>query len=362
MLSSRVLAAMLLMSTVAGCAVMESRFDSDSEGIVYYLPRTLVKTTVTSDKTGVSFKFEPVNITDLGNRYALNYRNNPFFHDRLCVLLDENNGYLKSIEYASQDATPSIAVALAQLGARLSGQRPPPPSTMMVTSFRMAKEPPPPETLTFSITFDPLDPERVRRVNNEINRRLGTVDASYGLEFPDFRSVRSQHKACDGKGVCFRTKVHTAVRVVRRSNGNVEELDTVPVDVYGPVGNVDLSRAFLVEKVVRLSFKDGALEELIMKKPSEALQAAKLPLDVLDVLLAVPGNFVDGISGTKAARQAYVDELDARTKAIQSINASLDAMASRTAITPVGEGENIYKLTCQGRLTGGGGGSGGAPG
>jgi hypothetical protein len=150
--------------------------------------------------------------------------------------------------------------------------------------------------------------------------------------------------------------------VVRRSNGNVEELDTVPVDVYGPVGNVDLSRAFLVEKVVRLSFKDGALEELIMKKPSEALQAAKLPLDVLDVLLAVPGNFVDSVSGTKAARQAYVDELDARTKAIQSINASLDAMASRTAITPVGEADNLYKLTCQGRLTGGGGGSGGAPG
>src|SRR5262245_19809719 len=106
MLGLRVLAVTLLAGVVSGCAVMESRSDTDAEGIVYYLPRSLVKVTVTPGPTNVKYEFNPQTITDVSNRYALRYRNNPFFNDRLCVMLETNTGYLKSIEYASQDATP----------------------------------------------------------------------------------------------------------------------------------------------------------------------------------------------------------------------------------------------------------------
>lgn len=372
----RVLIVMLVASVVSACAVMESRFDADTEGMVYYLPRSLVKITVTSQENGdVSFGFDSDEITDVGNRYALNYRNNAFFHDRLCVLVDEN-GYLSSIEYASEDKTPKIAVALAELASEAGGGIGPrfvdPAANGQKTVFLKKVPPPPPRP--FSLRFDPLDPEKVRSANNEINRRLNLSPADgYRLEFPDLRSVRTQRQACDGKGVCFRTKIKTAVRVVKRVGASEEEVAQVEtttgssgadsgsgtgtrvggyLEVYGPVGNIDLSRAFLVEKIVRLKFTKGALTQLIMKKPSEALSAAMLPVSVLNVLLAVPSNFVDNITGTKQARDAYQNELSERVAALQSINTNLAKLAPPDRSDDSDVATGTFKLGCAGGSAG----------
>ena len=352
MLRVRVFIALLFAVPAAACAVMESRIDSDAEGIVYYVPRSLVTVTVTPRASGeVGFTFDSNNLPDIGNRYALNYRNNPFFHDRLCVTIDSTKGYLTSIEYASEDKTPAIAVALAELAGRLAGGgAPSPPATFVAPpTFAAAVQP-------FKITFDPLDADRVRQVSNEVNRRLGTPPGKYRIEFPDLRSVKPQRQACDGKGVCFRTKLQkVAVRVTRREGAYENELETqFLTDIYGPIGNLDLSRAFLVEKVVRLKFTDGALDELVMKKPSEALKAALLPLAVLDVLLAVPTNFVDKVTGTQDARQAYVTELNQRATALESINNSLNKLALREdprgeAGADAGRGsDNPFTIKCSG--------------
>jgi hypothetical protein len=353
MLRVRVLIALLFAVPAAACAVMESRFESDAEGIVYYVPRSLVKVTVTPQAGGGDplFGFTSDNIPDVANRYALTYRNNPFFHDRLCVTIDKTTGYLTSIEYASEDKTPAIAVALAELAGKLSGGPPSRPAGADEPGKERFAAPPPP----FEIRFDPLDAERIRQVNNEINRRLGAPPGTYRLEFPDLRSLKPQRQACDGKGVCFRTKIRAAARVTRRERGYEDEVVTQVVDnIYGPIGNLDLSRAFLVEKVVRLTFDDGALEKVIMKKPSEALKAALLPLSVLDVLLAVPTNFVDNVTGTKSARDAYVAELDQRVTAINGINASLNRLEARqNARADSDAGDTTFKISCQGGGSGG---------
>jgi len=350
MLRVRVLIALLFAVPAAACAVMESRFDSDVEGIVYYVPRSIVTVTVTPTAGDPTFGFASTDIPDIANRYALNYRNNPFFHDRLCVTIDKTKGYLTSIEYASEDKTPAIAVALAELAGRLGGG---PPSRSAGADEPGADKrftPPPP----FEIRFDPLDAERIRQVNNEINRRLNERPGTYRLEFPDLRSLKQQRQACDGKGVCFRTKIKAAVRVTRKEGGYENEAHSQVVDnIYGPIGNLDLSRAFLVEKVVRLTFKDGALEQVIMKKPSEALKAALLPLSVLDVLLAVPTNFVDNVTGTKSARDAYVAELDQRVTAIDSINTSLNRLDARQAARADPDaGDTPFKISCAGTGSG----------
>ena len=358
MLRVRVFIALLFAVPAAACAVMESRFDSDAEGIVYYVPRSIVTVTVTPQAGGdAQFSFTSNNIPDVANRYALSYRNNPFFHDRLCVTIDPSSGYLTSIEYASEDKTPAIAVALAELAGKLSGGRPAPAA---------AAAPPPAAAqriAPFSIKFDPLDAERVRHVNNEINRRLGLPpgSVSYRIEFPDFRSLKPQRQACDGKGVCFRTKIRAAVRVTRREGGyEDEEYSQVLNDIYGPVGNLDLSRAFLVEKVMRLTFNDGALEKVIMKKPSEALKAALLPLSVLDVLLAVPTNFVDKVTGTQDARNAYVDELNDRTTKLNNINTYLNRLADRQdphARDAGDASDTTFRISCSGTTPRGQGGT-----
>ena len=360
MLRVRVFIALLFAVPAAACAVMESRFDSDAEGIVYYVPRSIVTVTVTPQAGGdAQFSFTADHLPDVANRYALSYRSNPFFHDRLCVTIDHNTGYLTSIEYASEDKTPAIAVALAELAAKLKGGGPRPPAGT-------AAAPPPtfaaPRIAPFSIKFDPLDAERVRSVNNEINRRLGLPPGSiaYRVEFPDLRSLKPQRQACDGKGVCFRTKIQTAVRVSRRERGYEDEEYSQVLPIYGPVGNLDLTRAFLVEKVMRLTFEDGALEKVIMKKPSEALKAALLPLSVLDVLLAVPTNFVDNVTGTKATRDAYVDELNDRTTKLNNINTYLNSLADRQdphARDAGDASDTTFKISCSGTTVKGQGGT-----
>jgi hypothetical protein len=314
---------------------------------VYYLPRSLA--TVKTKRTGgeLEFKFEEQVIADVSQRYVLNYQSNPLFKDRLCVMVS-NTGYLTSIEYATEDATPRIAVALAELAAKAT----PGPSASTRSADGAREFDAPSDVPEFSLTFDPLDAQELARVGEEITRRLNPGKRTkYRIDFPDVGSLmmamRARRQTCEGKGVCFRTKINTMVRVLE----NDKAVALTTLQLVGPlVGNIDLDRVFLVEKVARLGFNNGALTDVIIKQPSQALQAAKLPLDILDVLLAVPTNFVGNLTGTKAAQDAYVASLESRTAALQRITASMQAIAQRTASENGAEEANskIFQLSCKG--------------
>jgi hypothetical protein len=325
--------------------VLESRLAPETSGVVYYLPRSLAKITTEIKDRKLTFAFAEEPIADLSQRYVLNYQGNPLFKDRLCVLV--SNGYLQSIEYASEDATPRIAVALAELAAKT---RPGPAEGAGVDSEG--------EDVKFSLTFDPLDDRDRARVGWAIAQGLGEKPARYSIDLPDAAALRLAKRArrntCDGKGVCFRTKIKTMVRVLK----NDQSIHVGTLDMVGPlVGNIDLDRVFLVEKVARLKFNNGALTGFTMKRPSQALQAAKLPLDILDVLLAVPTNFVGNLTGDKTAQDAYVASLQNRTAKLAEITASLNEIGQRTTVQEGDKAEaedsTIFKLSCNGTVPGG---------
>jgi hypothetical protein len=343
--------------------VFVSRLAPETSGIAYYLPRSLV--TVDTDRTEgtaltskTNFTFAEQTIADTRQRYVLNYQGDPFFKDRLCVVVG-TSGFLSSIEYASEDTTPRIAVALAELAAK----------TISVPSARPPGAGFAPRPITavekFSVTFDPLDTVDLDMVGNRITRELqeGSGDppgTKYSIDFPDAAALKLAKRArgqnCDGKGVCFRTKIRTMVRVLKQKDPTKDEKEAFAistVDMVGPVvGNIDLDRLFLVEKVTRLKFEEGALTEFIMRRPSQALQAAKLPLDILDVLLAVPTNFIGNLTGTKEAQEAYVTSLQNRTEALRTIQTNLAAIGARTApengVEPADS--TLFQLKCNGQL------------
>lgn len=349
----RALAALIVVALApvfSACAVMESRLAPETDGIVYYLPRSLMKVSVSPQpdsgnpkKVGqVDFAFEPVYISDVRHRYVLNYQNNPLFNDRLCVMVGAD-GMLSSVEYATEDATPRILVALAELAGKATG-----PSAA-ITAVESADR----RFEGFNIVFDPFDARGLDETNAHINSRLGlNQETGYRFDLDLPASARPPRQSCDGKGVCFRTKIKTAVSLTKGKNRRLVGFDTVEV-MSEHIGSVDLSRAFLVEKVMRLGFEGGALTQLVMKKPSEGLQAVKLPLDILEVLLAVPANFANSVTGTTAARQAYVAEIEARTTAMQNINNSLAKIAKRTAAEGGGSSvkdEEVFKIKCEGKV------------
>jgi hypothetical protein len=341
--------------------VLESRLAPETSGVVYYLPRSLAEITTQREKgKKPTFTFREEAIADLNQRYVLNYQGNALFKDRLCVLV--SNGHLQSIEYASEDATPRIAVALAELAAKT---RPGPAEGAGAGEETDPVERVGEDVAPFSITFDPFDDLDRARAGGVIAGRLGADKrTTYSIDLPDAAALRLAKRArrntCDGKGVCFRTKIKTMVRVLR--NGEAIHVETL--DVVGPlVGNIDLDRVFLVEKVARLGFTDGALTTVIVKRPSQALQAAKLPLDVLDVLLAVPTNFIGNLTGAKTAQDQYVESLQSRTAALQQITASLNAIGQRTVADGNAAANSLFQLSCDGsvRPSAGGGGGGGDP-
>jgi|RhiMethySRZTD1v2_1073278.scaffolds.fasta_scaffold288953_2 hypothetical protein len=352
----------LAYSVLTGCTVLHSSSDPADGGITYHLPRSVIVAKVdlwriprqpnvegSVDKYVVAIDAESAKtrgetIPDLKERFTLTYNNNPFFYDRYCVLTSEN-GLLRSVEYATEDKTPNVVLALSELGRKVG-------AAGFASSRPVDADTQDPVT-SAAVTFNPFDPEDRDAAAQVVNNTFGThvVDGrrvnkvNVRFDFPELRHHFSRHqesnKCRSDKGLCFRTKIKTPLRMW---DGMARAYTaSVLVEVVNPayVGHFDLDRAFMVEKVVRLGFDDGALNQVIMRKPSEMLQTVKLPLAVVDALLAVPANFISTAAGNT---QMVNDRLQAQRDEIDALHAQLAA----TAVADRPE-ENIYRPKCKGR-------------
>ena len=95
-----------------------------------------------------------------------------------------------------------------------------------------------------------------------------------------------------------------------------------------------------MDKVVRLGFDNGALTQVTMRKPSEVLQTVKVPLAVVDAILAVPANFVSNAAGNtqklNTSLKQQRDEIDLLHKQLMASNADKPE-------------ETIHRPRCKGR-------------
>ncbi len=350
----RILFLALAPLVLAGCTMLHSSSDATYRGIPYYLPKSLVVAKVDLWKRekapaaeGRPAKYEyllgidiekpngqpdaPTRgeiIADLRERYVLAYSSNPFFNDRYCALTDANS-LLKSIEYATKDETPQIILGLAELGRKVGA---------FVSDRPAGIEGAKPPEASMTVTFDPFDPNDRAAAARSINTAFSTPDnrVDVRFEFPDlshFRRNDADRKCRGDGGVCFRTVTKTPMRLKDVKTGEVLTANVL-VDMVNPyyTGHLNLDRAFMVEKIHRLGFEKGALSQVIMRKPSEALQTVKLPLAVVDVILAVPSNFIAKAAGNSGDVQS---ELNSQKQALAAIKAQLDS--GGVAPAPYGE-------------------------
>ena len=326
---------MLLVAVSAllgGCTMLHSSSDPSYGGIAYYLPKSLVVAKVdlwkiprqagmTEDEYLANFdmvvptgqgQVRPTRgeiVPDPRERYALSYSSNPFFYDRYCVVTDANS-LLKSVEYATEDKTPQIVLGLAELGRKVGGFTGDRPADTETTATPVASA---------TVTFNPFDLDDRAAAEQAIYATFNKkVDVR--LEFPNlshFRRNQADSKCRGDGGVCFRTVAKTPMRLMDAKTKKMTA--SVLVEVVNPyhTGHLDLERAFMVEKVQRLGFENGALSQVIMRKPSEALQTVKLPLAVVDAILAVPSNFIAKAAGTGGSVKAELDEQRVTLKAIK---------------------------------------------
>jgi hypothetical protein len=343
-------------SALAGCTILHSSLDETS-GIPYYLPKSVIvaqvnitklgsslntagqsqgpyKYFVELDATNVSGNSGPLKtrgdtVADPNHRYFLTYRSNPLYNDRYCISTDDHN-LLTSIEYATEDATPRIALALAQL-ARKGPQ---------AFAAQLAAE----TVATLTVTFNPYDVSESAAAERAILNALPDNDdarksiPNVKFHFPGLPRFNGEPTVTcrNDRGVCFRTKIKVPMLLtdgsahqpgVKIQTGGKTLSSTVMVDVVNVyyTGNFDLDRTFMVEKVVRLGFEQGALTQVIMRKPSEALETVKLPLAVADALLAVPANFAAKATDSAALANTVKSQQDMIDTIQKQLMTGLDA-------------------------------------
>ena len=298
----------------------------NQDGLLYYLPKTIVTLTINAyghvTKTdgdaaagGLDSYVEhiddirletvtPVEIADRSRSYSLSYDPNIASHDRVCMGVSDK-GLLQYVEGAAEDKTGDIIVSLAKLAGRLA--RPGAFATTVAIddykkNYFLVK--------TITLDIDPLDRTHWHQVNHAMYAAFGSIARKHSFKVEDadqlMRDAR-EPDTCPLNSVCYRSRV--PVRFTLGTGSGATSSLYKEVINRRVTGHIDVSRALLVEKITRLNFSSGVLTGVNIRKPSEGLALAKLPLTVLDAIttsaLAAPGSFVGQIgSGGLASAQA----------------------------------------------------------
>ncbi len=337
-------------------------------GAVYYLPKTILTLTIKSygrikqvevdgkedprpiPEVVVIEGVEPREIADSRYPYVLQYDPSITSNDRVCIGVSQA-GLLQSVEGAADDKTGDIAIAIAKLAGRLAG-----PGAFAGTVAKTESDKLFTELRTMKIDIDPLDERQWQVVNMAMRANLGPIAANYEFGVGDIKNLvgAASPKSCPLNSVCYRTRVPVQLFLARKRGRDYQVTSSVFAKVVSQkvTANIDVSRAFMVEKVTKLKFTNGILTAVNMRKPSEALAVAKLPLTVLDAAmtsaLAAPGNFLAKANGSAVTTKLAQDAADTETNIVklqEQLKAIREGDYSNTPETGTLMAD-AFKLTC----------------
>jgi len=362
---------------LAGCSmnpmllsqpVVHDHADRPQEiGMFYHLPKTVIELTISSwgkikqvvvdnDGEGEGIPVPEVvvidsvttrEIADSRYAYALQYDPSITSNDRVCMGVSPE-GLLQSVEGAADDKTGDIAIAIAKLAGRIAG-----PGAFGLTQTKKDDLFTPLRTM--KIEIDPLDERQWQVVNSAMRARLGRVADHYEFGVADLKNLvgAASPKSCPLNSVCYRTRVPAHLFLARKRGHEYQVTSSIFRNVVSQkiTANIDVSRAFMVEKVTRLTFNNGTLIAVNVRKPSEGLAVAKLPLTVLDAAttsaLAAPGNFLAKATGGNLTADLLkkTNDNEAQVADLQDKLAKIrEGDYSQSTETP--EARKLFELKC----------------
>ncbi|MDB5577143.1 MAG: hypothetical protein JWR80_2319 [Bradyrhizobium sp.] len=288
----------------------------------------------------------PDHVADLAYNYVLQYDPNAVFSDRVCMGVDEK-GLLRYVQASTKDETANIIVSIAKFAARLAG-----PQGFTVGGAPQSLGQP------LILKIDPYDESDQRAVSKAIGERFPELAGRFQFKVDDLPRARAPkgREACPLDRICYRTVVPVRVGLLdRASRGN--SFRYAMVANLSEVNNIDVQRAFFVEKVTRLGFVSGMLAYAHIDKPSEALAVAKVPLTVYDAIvtsaLAAPSQFVSQILPADRATLASLIALQERTaQDATELQGKLQDLRNDlpvgSAPTPTPEENARFRIACPG--------------
>jgi hypothetical protein len=355
--------------------------DVNEPGMIYFLPKTIVTLKITAygnrtfrdgvtDTSALDARdikenikdiriasVTPVNIADRSHSYALKHDASTTSLDRLCMASNTQSlqqGLLISVEGAADDKTGEIVVSVARLAGRLIGSgafAAVGVGTGDVTSYYTALR-------SITLDIDPLRREDWRQVNEAMRAAFGPIARKYTFNIENIEQLMGDGRvtnSCPLNSVCYRTR--SSVRFTLNTPRGPTSGTYVDVINQRITGHIDVSRAFLVEKITRLKFDNGVLNGVIIRKPSEGLALAKLPLTALDAattsVLAAPANFLGKFSSQPTSGDLTHQVTD--TNKIVDLQTQLAAIRNGDVLSPdnpdtTATSAGAFQLQCVGSV------------
>lgn len=349
--------ALLAAAGLGGCTVISSSAiteatsaNEEAHGVYYSLPMALVDMFLVVDPDRAEFRvvLGPERyVADPRQRFLLRHRPLPNYSDTIEVAVSSNS-LISKVWATTEDKTDEIIVDLAKA---LQSLRP----GGFQSSFggRLVK--------LATVTIDPSEPIQVSEAANYFNQRAALyarnfhqtncrgefseeptcrLYARYQREANRLITIRAEPPApIEGAtradcsvGVCYRIKEPYLIEFTVdgvRSGGIVE------IPNKAPLVEIDVRRALFVQKIQKIEFDaNGFLKTAYVKKQSELLAVAKLPLNVVEavgqafpVRLTIQQKQLDLQQKRLAEIEARRDLAEARRKAGAKVGANTGADA-----------------------------------
>lgn len=113
--------------------------------------------------------------------------------------------------------------------------------------------------------------------------------------------------------------VNTFQECINKANVEESEQDffLMPPD-GGPITSVDISRTPFVTQKTNVAIVDGMLRKITLDKPSEALGAVQIPLNIVKAVAAIPGSILSvQLKNTQDQASLYKAQADLLTQQMQ---------------------------------------------
>jgi hypothetical protein len=311
-----VVAVFLLSFIGGGCAstVLNSQkvelkqYESIGSGIHYFLPKGFIKLRLTREGGNYALGYvETVYTPDYENLFLLTYEPVSTSEDDVKIDITDE-GLMDKITVTSKEKTGEIVIKIVELAKEAAKAVAPLPLKAAGISEK-------PEVVK-EFVLDLTDQAVIKELNEQYLENKFTVE----LKRPfDNSAPPSQEKISifysEKKSIYYRPLLPYTLKIMGPDkNVLVEQIVLLPNEA--PVLGIDVTRAALVEKVTELDFKNGTLQSIHIKKPSETLAFMEIPLSIVKGILSVPAEIIkikiDYSSKNKQLIDAYKAELKAR--------------------------------------------------
>lgn len=290
----RVFLAIPLLSLISACVALSSN-DFATEGVPYFLPRTMVRYVVDQGDEPV-LTIDKYQTADKSRPYYLSYNENALSDENVCIDRTKE-GLLRRVYFGARDRTSDILLDLVQILA---------PSN---ASKELAETPSRRRSCSGTVVSEWMDPyDEVALAG--FNRRL----CNLRIEIPQFREEATALQVCPRNAVCFSTG-STLNAYLRGNDGTILDTKSESVNSARDIGWITVRGATFNKRITMLDFVDGALTTMRVRKDSETLGLAEFPLKAVERVLAVPGNAIGMAFAGYKERLLYLQQRKALTDA-----------------------------------------------